>query len=124
MVAVVAPIDMPFVVSAEPTSNKASVKDTPIVVKITAKITNVKMRRTIDTVAVEFSRVLVSAFMIGSSLTFSLAKISLMLRPTDFPKAISLEMRMPPAIEKVHPPTIISTMNIDRTVLFCAGMLM
>jgi len=115
---------MPLVVSAEPTSNKASVKDTPIVVKITAKITNVKMRRTIDTVAVEFSRVLASAFMIGSSMTFSVAKISLMLRPTDFPKAISLETRMPPVIEKVHPPTIISTMKIDKTVLFCAGILM
>ena len=37
METVVAPIEMPFVVSADPTSKRASVNDTPIVVKITEK---------------------------------------------------------------------------------------
>lgn len=52
---VVTPIENPFVVKAEPTSNNASMKDTPMVWKITAKMTNVKIKSTIATRADRYS---------------------------------------------------------------------
>ena len=55
METVVAPMEMPFVVSAEPTSKRASVNDTPIVVKITAKITRVNVKSSIETRAGRYS---------------------------------------------------------------------
>ncbi len=48
MTTVVAPIDTPFVASAEPTSKIASENDTPIVVKITAKTTKVTINSKIE----------------------------------------------------------------------------
>jgi hypothetical protein len=42
----------------------------------------------------------------------------------DFANVMSLEMRMPPAIENAHPPMSMRIMNTDRAVLFDDGMLM
>ena len=57
METVVAPIEMPFVVSAEPTSNSAFVKDMPggIVVKSTAKMTRVNVKSSVETRTGRFS---------------------------------------------------------------------
>ena len=55
METVVAPIEMPFVVSADSTSRRASVNDTLIVVKITEKMTRVNVKSSVETRTGRFS---------------------------------------------------------------------
>ena len=55
MEAVVAPMDMPFVVNADPISNKASVNDNPIVVKAIEKMASVDIKSNMATRAGRYS---------------------------------------------------------------------
>ena len=43
--------------------------------------------------------------------------VALMLCFIDFAKVMSLDTRLPPAMENAHPPMSISTMKMDTTVL-------
>lgn len=118
---VVAPIEMPFVVKADPISNNASVKETPIVVKTIVKMTRVKMRSVMAVKADVRSTLFASSS--GSSAPFPRAnplRVSLIY----LAEVISLDMRIPPAIENAQPPIIISVIKMANTVLFCPGMLM
>ena len=60
---------------------------------------------------------LASVRFLGSGMTFSLMKMSLMLCFSDFANVMSLDTRMPPAMEKAQPPISISKMEMDITVL-------
>src|SRR3989304_4369326 len=118
----VAPIEMPFVVKAEPTSKSASVNDTPIVVKITAKTTRTRAKRRIMIGAERYSLLPFELFSIkgccsSAGMTFSFISTLLTLSFTDFAKATSLETRMPPAMENVQPPMSMSTIKMDNRVL-------
>ena len=114
---VVAPIEIPFVVSAEPTSKMASVKDTPIVVKITAKTTSTTIKRRIESEAERFSRLpFASVFFFDFARACSLTSTIVTFSHVDLAKAIILETRIPPAMEKAQPPMSISTIKMDRPV--------
>src|SRR3990172_3845755 len=118
----VAPMEMPFVVKAEPTSKSASVNDTPSVVKITAKITRTNAKRRMITGAergspLPFELLSIKGCCSSAGITCSLIRTLLMLSFTDFANATSLETRIPPAMENVHPPMSMSTIKIDIKVL-------